>query len=502
MGHPATAESDGESTFSKSARSGAHPVISVNVKNKTALYFSVKVTNSPITGPETKDFADHLRSVQFALVVVCLGLMVVTTSPGQRSISAAHQQILDILEISREWDPGWIQTEAQNRTSTTNKHLTPDQRSELEGPKIKAIQIGEYSFNTKFTGRFWVLVFPEEQMSFAGAEPIQPFPFKNSADYEFQLLAPATLNDFRKIWDALPKAFVETIKLRPDQMGSLERLKIEGGKILSMNTRLAAWKEIARSARYTEVDFRCANMVVDVAHPTVVQPGCFGVPRGSGSFMGLMSLMSVSLPVVGGSSIDLTLQRVLVARFPDRFRLGTFADVFRELDVATESYQDLPLETIEKIVRSERERSKDAFEAFGVRFPVEGTARWGLLVLLGTQLYFWLHLSEYRRRQIVNPAVAWIGSYDSGVARIVVSASTFVLPVVVAYFVAKQSDLTASKWFSRIAIVGVTSISCVIALLTASLYFKVPHWLHNREEAPSPPSASQEGTAKEDTNNG
>src|SRR5437879_12331019 len=181
------------------APSGAHaPVISVNVKNKTALYFPVIVTDPPITGPESKDFADHLRSVQFALVVVCLGLMVVTNSPGQRSISVAHQQILDILEIAREWDPGWIQTEAENRISTTNKHLSPEQRSELEGPKIKAIQIGEYSFNTKFSGPFWVLVLPWEQIE------MQPFPF--NANGKFQLFAPATLTKFRTIWDALPKA--------------------------------------------------------------------------------------------------------------------------------------------------------------------------------------------------------------------------------------------------------------------------------------------------------
>jgi hypothetical protein len=38
---------------------------------------------------------------------------------------------------------------------------------------------------------------------------------------------------------------------------------------------------------------------------------------------------------------------------------------------------------------------------------------WGIFVVLSVQIYFLFHLAEFRKRDMSNVSVAWIGAYRS-----------------------------------------------------------------------------------------
>lgn len=137
-------------------------------------------------------------------------------------------------------------------------------------------------------------------------------------------------------------------------------------------------------------------------------------------------------------------QGVLMSRFPtDRRYRGLFKDAFRELSEITKDYEDVRLATIERIVVGQKARRTEAFEVFGARVPAEGTARWGLLVVVGLQMYFWLHLRAFASRIQPNDSawdVAWIGLYGTRWSRAVLVVSGYVLPVIVVALLALRRE--------------------------------------------------------------
>jgi hypothetical protein len=124
----------------------------------------------------------------------------------------------------------------------------------------------------------------------------------------------------------------------------------------------------------------------------------------------------------------------LLAAFTDPPRRGSYGNVFKELDDVAGGYSDIDLDVVRRVLDGEKERSADSYELLGARIPVEGIARWGMLVVIAVQVYFLVHLGEFQRR--IDPTdeawnVAWIGLYQGIAAKVVFGLTTFVLPVVV-----------------------------------------------------------------------
>lgn len=129
-------------------------------------------------------------------------------------------------------------------------------------------------------------------------------------------------------------------------------------------------------------------------------------------------------------------QQSLIQKFPKDRRPphGSFEYSFRALNAFTKNYQgfEIPLGAFDTILASEQSRTGESFEAFGVKFPAQGTTRWGILVVLGIQLYLFIHLRELAGK--LNPEdagwdVAWIGVYDSTLSKRVFAFSAFWLPI-------------------------------------------------------------------------
>src|SRR5712691_6526060 len=200
----------------------------------------------PASEDDKKDFADHLRTVQFTLLIVCLGLVVVTTSPSRRDIVAAHQQILDILEMQRQWDEGWLYAQAATRVSEARSRSTPKDKPNFEGPVTKAIHIvvGEMAkeardFNVNFSGPSWFLLGPNEQ----------PYAYWKKDSGWKKIAVPRNITEFRTIWDSLQFVTVRTFPRL------VEGKAWSGERVLGFPEEHTptTWKEIAPSPKYNEM---------------------------------------------------------------------------------------------------------------------------------------------------------------------------------------------------------------------------------------------------------
>jgi hypothetical protein len=133
------------------------------------------------------------------------------------------------------------------------------------------------------------------------------------------------------------------------------------------------------------------------------------------------------------SQTPLDAQPALIRTHP-YWKAGAFSSSFSELDRVTANIQDKSFEAISSNLQEEATKPKaDSFEVFGVKFPVEKATRWGILLIVGIQLYLWIHLHELSPKLKEGDAgwdVAWIGVYRSRPARTLFVASTALLPVV------------------------------------------------------------------------
>jgi len=123
---------------------------------------------------------------------------------------------------------------------------------------------------------------------------------------------------------------------------------------------------------------------------------------------------------------------------------GSFGHSFRQLNESTKEYQNLDIDSIERVLHSEAQRTGESFEFAGIKFPAEGAAIWGTVVILAIQIYLWIHLRQLSPKLQPNDPgwdVAWIGVYTSCDAKFAMFLTTVVLPIVVLLGL-------GTRWFS------------------------------------------------------
>lgn len=109
-----------------------------------------------------------------------------------------------------------------------------------------------------------------------------------------------------------------------------------------------------------------------------------------------------------------------------------FNDAFRELRVAAGGLGNLPLEELEDRLR-ERVGEYKNISVLGFDMPLTELGRWGTVLLVAIQLYFWLHLRTLHHRLQQSGTsfceVAWIGLYLDRASRATTLVSCTLLPL-------------------------------------------------------------------------
>jgi hypothetical protein len=148
---------------------------------------------------------------------------------------------------------------------------------------------------------------------------------------------------------------------------------------------------------------------------------------------------------------------------------GSFADSFPELRDAALGRETSDFEFLRRSLKVEAERSEESFEAFGLKMPTPTTAAWGVLVLIGVQLYFLAHFKELSRR--LHPddegwRVAWIGIYSGAFSRSLFAISALALPSVSAIVIVSISFARFAESGMRFLLVIFAIFSSVLAVVT------------------------------------
>ncbi len=146
------------------------------------------------------------------------------------------------------------------------------------------------------------------------------------------------------------------------------------------------------------------------------------------------------------------------------WRETPFADSFPELNALTINIADVPMPSLLRHLRQERQRTGEQFGAFGLSVPSSAIAVWGPLIAILLSLYFYLHTERFVRTADRYPEVftfPWIGFYRAPVARVVFWFSVVVYPLGVVVYMAGIQPI----WRLPIALAAIWQVLAVVALM-------------------------------------
>jgi hypothetical protein len=426
--------------------------------------------SDPRTGRHwSTDFVQHIRMVHFTLIAVCVALFVLSISRAPTEVQTAHDQIRQILEFLGKktqsvppteaplWN--WLEEGTRARLDEWLKLSRlghPDSPSSLaqephavelviDGVKCQA-PIKFNTFDNPFGGKdyIWDLIRRSPGERFPG------LPGQNSLQSPFSTRI-QTVEQFRNMWDSAGHVFIDvpislagfayvwkptvdrsltlrrwvSVPLNVLKAGPLPDEPWPGEGLLHLNT-------------YPEQDIK--DMETNgVSLPTNLgfagTVNCVKSNGASGSVQN--SSITISIPVWKFESVPFDAQSVLISHSKKEWawKHGTFDYSFRELSEITREYPGIDIETGEQVLFGETKRAGESFELFGIKLPAQITVRWGLLLIIGVQIYFWIHLIELKpklRRDDPGWDVAWIGVYASNYAKVVMFVSTCLLPLAAA----------------------------------------------------------------------
>jgi hypothetical protein len=392
-----------------------------------------------------KDHFEHLRTVHFSLVVTCLALLVVSTTSQDRMLKAAEDQLRALQSIVVHWSELDFDAPINHQVGASSVDLLQPKALALAKSPFTP-QAGPYAAD--FTGPAWSPIASEDCSPWLYDPMIHP--------------VPRILADTHELWDCLHSANAVAIPF--------------------------AFSGEDAVIKKTKYPLKNAPSLTPVGHIKLVFPktsederaqirDAFGISIDY-AFVGRLysddgSSEDVIVPVEKSRTIAVDLVEPLRPLDPG-FVLdpGPYKRAFPGLAEITADYEDLTFDKLTAILAAQRKHSDQTFEAFSVKFPSEAIARWGLVLLLGVQLYFLIHMASVEVRPHAEIAVAWIPQYPSLLAQIVFVLSIAVLPPVTTGIIGRVGSITGRRSIDRPLVVLAVCCSAYLAWQTLKLFSK------------------------------
>ncbi|HEY2498952.1 MAG TPA: hypothetical protein VGK24_17955 [Candidatus Angelobacter sp.] len=401
----------------------------------------------------SQDFVEHLRTVHFALLASCIALFVVLTSPTPADFGKAEAALGEINDIATTWNPHLMKAAFDRKeneiAAQCNKEL-PSVYAD-DGSKIYLFKFERTQFLRESRAKWYFLT-----NYFEGLDGV------SSPASSFQ--SPPNLAKFRELWDSsftvlCPTGVGDQAQFsQPNQTSSYLALQPFPNKLPP---------ELAAKPR------------VDVKLTAVMQLAKTGskaygeeVPVFAGGYNDGRRFVTIETPASWITPTDKVRWRdeIILARPNSHLVHADFKSAFPELAaVAKDDIQDMRLGDLSKLLGIEMNFAKVSFEAFGIRFPAENTSRWGVLLVLGIQLYFWLHFREYRKRS-PGSSIAWIGAYGDRVSRSVFQTTALLLPIATVVFAAVHTPTTGIRLWDVYLSTAAIAASILISAFTLIQY--------------------------------
>jgi hypothetical protein len=364
---------------------------------------------------DSKDLLEHLRTVHFTLLATCVAIAVIVLSPSPTQIGKADEQLDEVRAIVEQWNPQWSQRNAEDQAAQHKEcNSDPDQ-----DPLF--LEWGTWKSKVRITRR-WDVRYGVHGIDMKSPDGITP-PV---------LPRPLTLQQFKDIWNSKDVLFCPggTLGQTVDRVlvwnPTFHKFYFPGHEKLQA-------KSIAPGQVFQQRDF---EWVITENMP--LGPDEEGVgKRPFGILMQIeknpkMDPFCIFTSTFGtGFGLEVRSRIVQDAKAIPGLQPKEFDVAFPELDQIAEEQNafNTNLDYLKKSLASQDGAAARSFEVFSIKFPVEATARWAVILILSIQAYLWLQLNEYRRRTPRKTDIAWIGVYTNWAARAVSALSMLMIPV-------------------------------------------------------------------------
>jgi hypothetical protein len=219
-------------------------------------------------------------------------------------------------------------------------------------------------------------------------------PFFNKID------KPQSLSEFKILWDNLNQSIEgivftgfksKVIKLQEEDPKALAGITIDGRKYKTLNQEIDYLINQSHKDSQDMGELKIYfNELGDSANDFsfISYGGIRGAFPGFYEIKGFLIYPAYNSYLIHG-------QQALIGIHNSNILLGEFDDVFFELNKITNKYQDLSLDKIVNVLKSEEGRSRDLLELFGVKIPSGEIIKWIVPIILTLQLYFFIHLNQF-----------------------------------------------------------------------------------------------------------
>jgi hypothetical protein len=419
-------------------------------KNAKPSVCSPPSANAGFDPQDGRSLGEHLRTVHFALLTMCLLLLgtVLQNKPAPLSTAIENLKAMSAL---------------RSNSDKISKELTKTAAAAVEsaGASGQALQLGlpvyllgiwpdgtRTSFELRYP-RSWVA-----QMM-GGVKYSDNNPFEYSA---------ATVGEFAVYWNSLQIVSVLPIpSLTAAEYRLYDNLSPNNdGQIVALETSLPRFQSLvktkAKDVQDTDSLYTPTPLTLHWSDYSLQTDMLFGRRK-----------IIISFPL---QTLTIDLQPAFMAAtgHSQDWKHGDFNRSFGELSY-TQASIIFPLTfsdalTYESRKASEEASKEDYVEIFGAKLPRSSIGNWGTFILLGIQVYMILNLSQLRKEfwEQGYKASNWIGTYPGiGPAAFVVSTcivAPVVLVVIFSFLEWKSSEITM-----RVFYVSATVTSIVVGFL-------------------------------------
>lgn len=393
-------------------------------------------------GHWSTDFVEHLRTVHFTLIALCVGLIILSWFPSKSEIQVARDQASEILEVTNTWKEDFLQVAAASLV----KAIFPDDKRRKFLVLTDAAQFADFDLNLNFKDKLVHPQFKPPSWIIEKEMPSELLPdTSSSAGPELRIRTPSNLKSFQRLWNSLVADGHIVVPLFPTECfaggyvrstatpGPTDKSRLESlvCTVSSPSSHNAASVPVSirptNEQRYRRLAPQNRNKweyeFSGELTPFPLTERGFGIILAGGE---------VILPIPDVKRIDLDGQKVLIQR-SDKWKDKDgrlFKDAFGEL-AADAPFEDVDIGSAVRILDEEAKRTADSFEAVGLKIPAAMASKFGVFFVLVVQFYLWMHLHEFRNRTDRDAGfdVAWVGVYSRKPAQFAKLLSLFGLPV-------------------------------------------------------------------------
>jgi len=386
----------------------------------------------------SEDFVEHVRTVHFSLIAVCLALIGVVQFEKPKDLTTAQTQLREIKSAVDNWDSDQVKGAIRDARAEAAGGF---HRQSWNGP---CMAVGSTCFKPSHDAS---VALP----AMAGSRVMRQGAFADFLD------KPSSLKGFCFYWDLL---YQKPRLILPDQTSE------------AINTLVTIKPDGSISA--SKPDYRPQtrmSTIVNIGPTTASEQHAFStlhLPNAPYAFSWDVDANHIAIPFPATEK-QMDGQAALIRSHP-YWKAGLCSQSFAELMKAAPN-QDVSFESIASSFEQEAAKPKfDSFEVFGVKFPVETASRWGIILIVGIQLYLWIHLHELSPRlKVGDPGwdVAWMGVYRSLPARWLFFVLTVGLPIITIGLLGKHAlqKATLLSWLVYIAaMVACLALSVLIVM--------------------------------------